>query len=408
MPEEVVSEDLESKTQTRPQAPVCQACAVAESRYRCPACSFRSCSLACVKAHKASSGCTGKRARTELVTPLNSFTDHVVLRDFGLLEDVDSAVDRAHRDLSIQTDDMKLFQPKRHRQRIALARACAGPDRQTRLILAPFGMSLARSNSSRVIGGEDKGRGKGKKGKGKGKDKGKGKGKDKGEDGVQSKGSERDDSKPAYIVWRVDWHFGHSGQVLTDKSLAEHEVVGKALQRFLKNSCHWGATRHLLLPYAEAGLDKLEVFLHQPRRTKEALLPFELHDKRTDEPAESTEPCEGKSAEPDYERFAGDWQSSLPRPPAPPPPQQAPSDEEEEDADEEEEEEEEEQAAETIQGDEGDADAEHVPFVKLDKSKTLRENLMARAVIEYPVLHVALPQECGRFEKDGALQKAAT
>eukprot|EP00930_Biecheleria_cincta_P091180 TRINITY_DN8067_c0_g1_i1.p1 TRINITY_DN8067_c0_g1~~TRINITY_DN8067_c0_g1_i1.p1 ORF type:complete len:233 (-),score=17.60 TRINITY_DN8067_c0_g1_i1:308-1006(-) len=228
MPEEVVSEGLESKTQTRPEAPRCQACTVAESRYRCPACSFRSCSLACVKAHKASSGCTGKRARTELVTPLNSFTDQVVLRDFGLLEDVDSAVDRAHRDLSIQTDDLKLFQPKRHRQRIALARACAGPERQTRLILAPSGLSLARSNSSRVIGGEDKGRAKGKKGKGKGKDKGK---KGKGEDGIQNNGSERDDSKPAYIAWRVDWHFGHSGQVLTDKSLPEHEVVGKALQR---------------------------------------------------------------------------------------------------------------------------------------------------------------------------------
>lgn len=401
MPEVDASEDLAAEKATRPKPPSCQACGVAESRYRCPACSFRTCSLACVKAHKASSGCTGKRARTELVTPLNSFTDHVVLRDFGLLEDVDSAVDRAHRDISIQTEELKLHQPKRHRQRIALARACAGPERQTRLILAPFALSLARSNTSRVIGGEDKGRGKGKKGKGKGKGKDKGKDKDKGKEKC-------DESKPAYIAWRVDWHFGRSGQVLTDKSLPEHEVVGKVLQRFLKNSCNWAATRHLLMPYAEAGLDKLEVFLHQPRRTKETLADLQSDDKDKWKPVEKTESHEEAPAEPSYKEFAGEWQSTLPRPPAAPcPPPLSLCDEEEEEDDEEEEEEEKELAENTID-DEGDADDEHVLFVKLDKSRTLRENLMTRAIVEYPVLHVALPQEIHQFEKDGVTKKAAT
>ena len=68
-------------------------------------------------------GCTGKRARTKHVAPLNSFTDdvpwlhslvrssffardkcQVLLRDFGLLEEVDAAVDRANRDLRIRDE----------------------------------------------------------------------------------------------------------------------------------------------------------------------------------------------------------------------------------------------------------------------------------------------------------------
>ena len=32
-------------------------------------------------------------------------------------------------------------------------------------------------------------------------------------------------------------------------------------------------------------------------------------------------------------------------------------------------------------------------WARLDKSRTLRENLMDRAIVEYPVLHVALPQD---------------
>ncbi|CAK9117524.1 unnamed protein product [Durusdinium trenchii] len=57
------------------------------------------------EAHKSQSGCTGKRPRTERVAPLNAFTDNVLLRDFGLLEEVDAAVDRADRDLRIRDED---------------------------------------------------------------------------------------------------------------------------------------------------------------------------------------------------------------------------------------------------------------------------------------------------------------
>eukprot|EP00931_Biecheleriopsis_adriatica_P067328 TRINITY_DN41485_c0_g1_i1.p1 TRINITY_DN41485_c0_g1~~TRINITY_DN41485_c0_g1_i1.p1 ORF type:complete len:412 (-),score=107.65 TRINITY_DN41485_c0_g1_i1:27-1229(-) len=377
--------------QLRKHAPTCQACGIAESRYRCPACDMRTCSAACVKAHKTVFGCTGKRSRAEMVAPLNAFTDNVLLRDYGLLEDVDSAVDRADRDLRLREEELRLHQPKRHRQRIALARACAAPERQTRLILAPSAMSLARENSSRLVGGD------GKLAKGKGKGKGKKGKQQKGGDGKLQKGS--DDVKPGYIAWRVDWHFGRSKQVLTDRSLAEHEVVGIALDRFLQNKCSWGATRHLLLPYAEAGLERLAVFLHQPPRAQAAA----ESDKGQDESGEKAEEHKeeekkevavAQASEQELEVEAG-CLLKPPPPPPPPPPSLFSTVQEESDEEESVDCEEEEEKAED---DAVDTEAKGPPFLRLDKSKTLRENLMARAIIEFPVLHVSLPEEIGLFD----------
>ncbi|CAJ1428779.1 unnamed protein product [Effrenium voratum] len=150
-----------------------------------------------------------------------------------------------------------------------------------RLILAPFAMTIARENTSRVVDG------------GKGRRKGKGKG----------KGKKGEQEKPAYIAWRVDWHFGHCGQVLTDKNLPEHEVVGRVLERFLNNSCAWGPTRHLLAPYVEHGADKLEVFLHQPR-VKEPELPGQAESEEEPEAGSTVSlpmcppPCGQREAHP--------------------------------------------------------------------------------------------------------------
>ncbi|CAJ1374483.1 unnamed protein product [Effrenium voratum] len=324
-----------------PAPRLCEVCREKAVCYRCPACELRSCSAACVKVHKVQSGCTGKRPRTEQVAPLNAFTDNVLLRDFGLLEEVDAAVDRAERDLRIREEEMRLYQPRRHKQRIHLARACASAERQTRLILAPFAMTIARENTSRVVDG------------GKGRRKGKGKG----------KGKKGEQEKPAYIAWRVDWHFGHCGQVLTDKNLPEHEVVGRVLERFLNNS------------YVEHGADKLEVFLHQPR-VKEPELPGQAESEEEPEAGSTVSlpmcppPCGQREV---------DTLSSAPWRLQP----QAESESESE------------SESEQSPGAQGQ---QQQPFVRLDKLRTLRENLMDRVVREFPVLHVALPQELSRFE----------
>lgn len=57
---------------------LCEECKLKESKYKCPGCSFRSCSLPCVKAHKERTGCMGKRNRTQFV-PLSQFDDNQLL-----------------------------------------------------------------------------------------------------------------------------------------------------------------------------------------------------------------------------------------------------------------------------------------------------------------------------------------
>jgi hypothetical protein len=74
---------------------VCAACGAA-GRYRCPRCGVRSCSAACVSAHKTAAGCTGRRDRAAFV-PLGGFSDATLLSDLRLLEETQFAADRAKR-----------------------------------------------------------------------------------------------------------------------------------------------------------------------------------------------------------------------------------------------------------------------------------------------------------------------
>lgn len=57
---------------------VCEECKFNPSKYKCPGCSIRSCSLPCVKAHKQRTGCTGKRNQTQYV-PISQFDDNLLL-----------------------------------------------------------------------------------------------------------------------------------------------------------------------------------------------------------------------------------------------------------------------------------------------------------------------------------------
>ena len=63
------------------------------SKYRCPKCEVRSCSLGCVQRHKAEAGCDGVRDRVKYL-PVSKFTDLDVVSDFRLLEEVSQQVDK--------------------------------------------------------------------------------------------------------------------------------------------------------------------------------------------------------------------------------------------------------------------------------------------------------------------------
>jgi len=57
---------------------MCAVCGEQPHKYCCPGCSSRTCSLACSKQHKSSTGCTGQRDRLAYV-PLQSFNDKQLL-----------------------------------------------------------------------------------------------------------------------------------------------------------------------------------------------------------------------------------------------------------------------------------------------------------------------------------------
>ncbi|KAG8193719.1 hypothetical protein JTE90_005017 [Oedothorax gibbosus] len=73
----------------------CSSCK-APSKYRCPKCSAFSCSLGCVKAHKAELKCDGVRDRSAFV-PIDEFKDRHLLSDYQYLEDIGRTIDNVTR-----------------------------------------------------------------------------------------------------------------------------------------------------------------------------------------------------------------------------------------------------------------------------------------------------------------------
>ncbi|KAG8491803.1 hypothetical protein CXB51_015031 [Gossypium anomalum] len=74
----------------------CEECKRKASKYKCPGCCLRTCSLPCVNAHKQRTGCTGKCNITSFV-PLSRFDDNLVLFDYNLLEETKRVVESATR-----------------------------------------------------------------------------------------------------------------------------------------------------------------------------------------------------------------------------------------------------------------------------------------------------------------------
>ncbi|XP_032074375.1 box C/D snoRNA protein 1 isoform X1 [Thamnophis elegans] len=75
----------------------CELCNTEIAKYRCPRCMKYSCSLACVKKHKALYSCNGIREKAAFVS-VNDFSNLTLLSDYRFLEDGGRMTDRAARD----------------------------------------------------------------------------------------------------------------------------------------------------------------------------------------------------------------------------------------------------------------------------------------------------------------------
>ncbi|RUP44553.1 hypothetical protein BC936DRAFT_149300 [Jimgerdemannia flammicorona] len=71
---------IESAALPNRAPPPCEQCHVRFSKYRCPRCSVRTCSLACSKSHKAATGCSGERSKNHFV-PISKYGHQDMMSD---------------------------------------------------------------------------------------------------------------------------------------------------------------------------------------------------------------------------------------------------------------------------------------------------------------------------------------
>lgn len=76
---------------------LCAICHISAPKYKCPRCDIRTCSLACIKKHKAWSECTGERDATAYVRSSKLRTPAGIDHDYNFLHGIELSVERAEK-----------------------------------------------------------------------------------------------------------------------------------------------------------------------------------------------------------------------------------------------------------------------------------------------------------------------
>lgn len=74
----------------------CEICKEIASKYTCPGCSQKTCSLVCCRKHKEITGCSGQRDKTKFLKK-EEFDDLAFLSDYKFLEESSNIIDAAQR-----------------------------------------------------------------------------------------------------------------------------------------------------------------------------------------------------------------------------------------------------------------------------------------------------------------------
>ena len=89
-------EEEEESEKTNSNSTKCEICNTNAHKYKCPGCSMKTCSLACCKQHKQTTGCDGQRDKTKFVNK-EQFDEHVLLSDYKFLEEQSRQIDNYQR-----------------------------------------------------------------------------------------------------------------------------------------------------------------------------------------------------------------------------------------------------------------------------------------------------------------------
>ncbi|KAF5736405.1 hypothetical protein HS088_TW14G00547 [Tripterygium wilfordii] len=189
----------------------CEECKENPSKYTCPGCSFRSCGLPCVKAHKQRTGCSGNRNQTQFV-PLSEFDDNLIRSDYNLLEEVKRVAESAQR-----TRIKLRAYPHYNLPYYLRSLRSAAASRRTKLLLLPGGMSKREKNQSRY------------------------------------------EQRKKFISWTIEWRFNSTDVILLDHGVHEDETLASVIEKHLKA----GPWNHQLKQFCNEPLDSLKFFIRK-------------------------------------------------------------------------------------------------------------------------------------------------
>lgn len=122
----------------------CSVCLLNLSKYQCPGCNIKFCSVPCCKKHKEETKCTGERSKTVYID-LQNFKDSHLMSDYYYLEENKDKVENSNRFrtknrvYTLETPEPVLFIQKR-----ALSKGVL-------MTILPEGMSKRKSNSTQYI-----------------------------------------------------------------------------------------------------------------------------------------------------------------------------------------------------------------------------------------------------------------
>ncbi|XP_072129373.1 box C/D snoRNA protein 1 [Mobula birostris] len=207
----------------------CETCGAAEAKYKCPRCMTFSCSLLCVKKHKAESGCSGVRDKTAFRS-ITDFTEMQLLSDYRFLEDVGRLADSTHRDTFVnRPTSTRALNFMKNR-----ARKCG-----VNLRLLPIGFTKRRENSTFYH------------------------------------------KKDQMFYWHVKLVFPQSCATYTEKRVADNKTLEELLSKFIDPLESDPVIRQKLKVYVLASLDQVRVFLKVEGRKNNSVRYHRLKSSQT-------------------------------------------------------------------------------------------------------------------------------
>jgi len=206
-------------------ASLCAVCNKRPFKYCCPRCDRKTCSLDCVKQHKETTGCTGKRDRTAFVGR-GDLDERSLMSDYKFLEQVKLAEDVAKR--------AKPPAPRAELPHFLQSLVHQARRRGAQLHLLSPGMERRRSNTTRY------------------------------------------DNKTQIVSWRIEWNFVGASCSAANARVSEEFKLQNILAAHLTPSHGAVLKSPELQRYADCGIDNLTVVMRKEKTPANAVLHYKI------------------------------------------------------------------------------------------------------------------------------------